>query len=154
MTLQALLLRALPSVAPGGAFAESERRTLAAAATVLLEGSPVAVAPAEVVDAVERFLIAGRSKRAWRIRALLTLVEWAPVTLRRKRFSKMSHDERRRLVTERYITGKGVWAVCAKVRFIVYLGAYGSAKAHGPTGYVPMAARPRLRERLAAGARA
>src|SRR5262249_16668513 len=63
----------------GHALAEPERATLARIAEVLLEGSPVELPMERIVDNFDRFLVLGRSRRAWRCRLLLTLVEYAPI---------------------------------------------------------------------------
>ncbi len=92
--------------------------------------------PEDIADNVERFLIRGRSRRAWRVRALMHVVEWSPLTIGRRPLSQMSPVERRRLVEERYVDGRGIWGICAKARYLVLLGAYGDARLHAPTSYV------------------
>jgi hypothetical protein len=133
----------LPSVRPGDFFASSERRTLTAAAEAMLRGSPVSIAPEEVAGNVERFLLRGRSQRAWRIRLLLTLIEFTPLLLLRRRFSRLSCDQRVRLIEERYVHGRYLWALCAKVKHLVYLGAYGGPAGERAVGFVPVSMRPR-----------
>jgi hypothetical protein len=143
VTLQSVLLRLLPLPPPGRALAESEWSTLVRIAEVLLP-STTELPPEDVADNVERFLVRGRSKRAWRVRALLELVEWLPVTECGKPFSRMTASERRRLVEERYMEGLGLWGICAKIRYLVFLGAYGDTRLHGPTSYVPVSKRRRF----------
>src|SRR5271167_4469572 len=77
VTLQSVLMRILPLPRPGRCFADAEWRTLARAAEVML---PTAreVPPEDVADNVERFLVRGRSRRAWRVRVLMHLVEFLP----------------------------------------------------------------------------
>jgi len=145
LTLDAVARFVLPAVRAGEFFAPSQRRTLAAAAEVMLRGCPVPIGAAEVAANVERFLLRGRSRRAWRIRVLLTLIEWTPLLLLRGRFSHLSLEERARLVEERYVHGRYVWALCAKVKHLVYLGAYGGALAEQTVGFVPVMLRPRHR---------
>jgi hypothetical protein len=143
VTLQSLLLRALPLPPPGRIFAENEWRTLARIAEAIVPD--VSEVPAEdIADNIENFLIRGRSKRAWRIRALLNLIEWAPLSIGQKPISQMTLAERRRLVEERYIDGRGYWGICAKVRYLVLMGAYGDGRLHAPTSFVPASQRRRL----------
>jgi hypothetical protein len=143
--------RALPRVEPGRALAESEWRTLVYAADAILEGCPVPIRPDEVADNVERFLIAGRSKRAWRCRLLLTLVEYLPLAAGGARFSRMTKVERQALIQDRFMNqqpllrGGRLWWICAKVRYLVLMGAYGDPRAAAATGFVPADQRPRLR---------
>ena len=88
MNLQSLLLRALPLPGPGRALAENEWRTFVRVAEVLIP-TVDEVSPEDVADNVEKFLIRGRSRRAWRVRALAELVEWSPVALGKKPLSEM-----------------------------------------------------------------
>jgi hypothetical protein len=143
VTLQSLILRALPLPPPGRILAENEWRTLARIAEALVPD--VREVPAEdIADNIENFLIRGRSKRAWRIRALLNLIEWAPLSVGQKPLSQMSLEERRRLVEEHYIDGRGIWAICAKVRYLVLMGAYGDGRLHAPTSFIPVSMRRRF----------
>ena len=147
MTLQSLLLRALPLPAPGRVFAEAEWRTFVRMAEVLVP-DVAEVSPEEVADNVERFLFIGRSKRAWRVRALAHLVEWSPVTVGARPLSQMTIPERRRFVEDHYIDGGGIWAICAKIRYLVLMGTYGDARMHTRTSYVPASRRRRLAQVL------
>ena len=79
------------------------------------------------------FLIRGRSRRAWRVRALMQVVEWSPLIVGRRPLSKMGLGERRRFVVERYVDGHGVWGICAKARYLVLMGVYGDGRLHAPT---------------------
>jgi hypothetical protein len=145
VTLQSLLLRALPLPPPGRLLAENEWRTLARIAEVLV--SDVEEVPAEdIADNVEGFLIRGHSQRAWRVRALLNIVEWTPLSIGQKPLSRMSLAERRRLVEEYYVDGRGIWSICAKVRYLVLMGAYGDGRLHAPTSFVPVSRRRRFSE--------
>jgi len=143
VTLQSLLLRALPLPPPGRLLAETEWLTLARIAEALVP-EPREVPPEDIADNVEKFLLRGRSRRAWRIRALMYVVEWSPVTIGRKPLSHMTVDERRRLIEERYIEGHGIWGICAKVRYLVLMGAYGDGRQHAATSYVPVSRRRRF----------
>lgn len=146
LTLETIAVWLLPRVRPGEILATRERRTLVAAAEVLLEGVQFEIDDDELVRNVERFLSARSSRRAWRARALLTLVEVAPpLLLRRRRFSRMSKDERAALIRERFVGGKHVWSLCGRVRPLVYIGAYASPKAARHVGWVPVPERSRFR---------
>jgi hypothetical protein len=142
--LQSILLRTLPLPPAGRALAESEYRTLVAITEVLFPAREVP--PEEVADNVEAFLVRGRSRRAWRIRALLHLIEWLPIVLHGKPLTRLTLDERRRLVERRYVDGAGLWAICAKIRYLVLLGAYGDARMHVTTGFVPVSKRRRFQQ--------
>jgi hypothetical protein len=142
-SLDELAYRVLPQVPPGRALASSEWRTLRAAAEVLLEALPIAITDSEVADNVERFLCTGQSKRAWRCRVLLTLLELIPLHTHARRFSTLTQAERKLLFAERVIGAHGVWGVCAKVRYLVIMGAYGDERVHAQLGiWVPGAQRP------------
>ena len=143
MTLQSLLLRLLPLPPAGKILAETEWRTLARLAEALVPDA-LEMPSDDIADNVEGFLIRGRSRRAWRVRALMHLVEWSPLTLGRGPLSQMTLSERRRLVEERYVDGRGLWGVCAKARFLVLMGAYGDRRLHAPTSYVPVSRRQRF----------
>ena len=72
------------------------------------------------------------------------LVEFSPLLRGQRPLSRMSLAQRRRLVRERYIDGRHVWGICAKIRFLVVMGAYGDSRVHAPTSYVPVSQRPRF----------
>ena len=127
----------------GRALAPDEWKTLVKMAEALLQGSPVVIPPEDVADNVEQFLLTGRSRRAWRVRALLALIEYYPVAFYGERTSRMSLETRRRMISERYERGEGVWYLCSKVRVLVNLGAYGDPRSHAATGYVRFARRKR-----------
>lgn len=144
LRLDEVAYRVLPQVEPGRALASSEWRTLRAAAEVLLEALPIEISSTEVADNVERFLCTGRSKRAWRCRVLLTLLELITLHTHARRFSALTENERKALFTERVIGARGLWGVCAKVRYLVLMGAYGDERVHAQLGvWVPGPARPK-----------
>jgi len=144
LSLDEVAYRVLPQVAPGRALASSEWRTLRAAAEVLLEALPIEITASEVADNVERFLCTGRSRRAWRCRVLLTLLELITFHTHARRFSALSQAERKALFAERVIGARGLWGVCAKVRYLVLMGAYGDERVHAQLGvWVPGPARPK-----------
>lgn len=144
-TLEDVARAALPRVPPGRVLAEVEKETLRRMAEVLLDDCPVEITVAEAVDRFEGFLIQGRSKRAWRCRMLLTLVEYAPIAVYGRPVRLLSLDERRRFVKEKLMHGGFPWSTCAKVRYLAYAGAYGHAAANAATGFVPFADRPRAK---------
>ncbi len=149
-TLRTLAHWLLPRPRPGALLADSEQRTLAAAAEVLLEGIAFELQSGEVTRNVERFLAARGSRRAWRVRVLLTVVELAPaVLLGKRRFSRMSRDERARLMRDKMVDGSHIWGVCGRIRPLVYLGAYASPAARNDVGWVPVPERARFRVRRA-----
>jgi len=123
-------------------------RTLERVADVMLEGAPSGVAAHDVAWNVNEFLVRGRSRRAWRVRVLLTVIELAPLTTHGRPFSALSRDERTRLIRHKWVSGRHVWRICAKVRNLVILGAYGDRRAAERTGYVPVPQRPRFRNVL------
>ncbi len=143
MTLQSLLLRVLPLPGPGRVFADSEWRTFVRMAEVLVPDVHE-VSPEDIADNVEKFLLRGRSRRAWRVRALAHLVEWSPVATGQKPLSRMTVSERRRFVEDHYPDGHHVWGICAKIRYLVLLGAYGDGRLHAATSYVPVSSRRRF----------
>jgi len=146
ITLEDVAYRLLPRLEPGRALAHGEWLTLVSVAEVLLDGSPHEAPSDRVADNVERFLIAGRSRRAWRVRLLLELVQWLPVIDFGSRFTVLPREMRRRLIEEKWIRDRRhLWRVCAKVRDLVVLGAYGDARAGALTGYVPVPLRPRFK---------
>ena len=66
----------------------------------------------------------------------------------------MPRDERAALIREKFVRGKGVWSICARIRPLVYLSAYASPEAARHVGYVPVRERARFRGRaLLRGAR-
>lgn len=141
-TLDEVAYRVLPQVAPGRAFADSEWRTLRAAAETLLEELPFELSPTRVADNVERFLCEGRSKRAWRCRVLMTVLELMPLSVRGRRFSELARAERRELFEAYVIGGHGLWGLCGKVRYLVLMGTYGDESVPSKLGVlIPNEAR-------------
>jgi hypothetical protein len=145
LTLEHAARWVLPNVGTGRALSAGEWWTLARVAEVLLEGAAVEISAEEAADNVEKFLIAGRSRRAWRVRVLLHAIELSSLTTHGHKFSSLTRTERRQLVLERWASGRHVWRICAKVRNLVILGAYGDRRAARTTGYVPVPLRPRFR---------
>ena len=88
----------LPVTAPGRVLAPRESLVLERAAEVLLAGTALDVPAADVARNVEEFLRRGRSRRAWRVRVLLTLIEVAPMSTHRRPFSRLTFEERCTLV--------------------------------------------------------
>jgi hypothetical protein len=147
--LDRLAAALLPRVAPGQFFSPVERRVMTAAAETMLDGAGLPLTPERVARNVEEFLLCGRSRRAWRIRVLCLVIEWAPLVFlaARSRFSRLTPAARRALVARRYVGGRGVWSLCGKIRHLVYLGAYGDERANPAVGFVPWPLRARSRQR-------
>jgi hypothetical protein len=124
-------------------LAETEWRTLARVAEALVPDT-VEIRARDIADNVEKFLIRGRSRRAWRVRALMHVIEWSPVIVGGKPLSRMSLQERRRHVEQYYVDGHGLWGICAKTRYLVLIGVYGDGRLHAPTSYVPVSRRRRF----------
>jgi hypothetical protein len=143
--LDEVVYRILPSVAPGRALSDGEWRTLAAAAETLIDCGRLSLTSERIADNVERFLCRGRSTRAFRIRALLQLLEFATLPICGKPFSRLPPETRRRVVQQHMMAGRNVWRLCAKVRLLVLMGAYGDPGAHAQLGVLPVAQRPRFR---------
>jgi hypothetical protein len=149
VTLEDVAYRALPRVAPGRALALSEWRTLVRVAEVLVADGPHGVTPENVADNVEAFLVAGRSRRAWRVRVLLTFIQIAPIATHRRTFEALSFDERRAFICERWTPERRLGRLCSKVKNLVVLGAYGDPRAAARIGYVPVLRRSRFAEHAA-----
>src|SRR5436305_12137292 len=96
LTLEHVARTLLKTPEKGRFFSLPERRALAATAELLLEDSVVDITAEEVVNNVETFFSAGRSRRAWRVRALCQLVEIIPLTLPkyRRTFSNLTRAQR------------------------------------------------------------
>jgi hypothetical protein len=154
ITLEEIAYRVLPRVSAGRALSDSEWRTLVRAAQTLLEGSAVPIAAERVADNVERFLCTGQSRRTWRVRVLLELVEYLPLVHGARSFSRLAPAQRRHWVTQRWITGRGLHGVCARVRLLVMMGAYGDCSAFENIGFVPVPLRARLQRHAPAQSRA
>ena len=142
--VEQLVHRLLPSVGPGRALSDAEWRTLAKAAETLLEDAPVNFPGAQVADNAELFFAVGKSRRMWRIRLLLVLVELLPLSTHGRRFSELGARERREVAARHLSSDRFPWRVAGKVRFLVYLGAYGDPAAAAPTGFVPVGQRDRF----------
>jgi hypothetical protein len=144
MNLEDVAKRLLPAVALPGGLAPRERLTLARVADVLLQGVPHEIGSERVASNVDDFLVAGRSRRAWRVRVLLQLIELSTIPSHGRPFSQLSLEARSTLVREKWIGGKGLFRIYAKVRNLVLLGAYGDRSAAAATGYVPVPERLRF----------
>jgi hypothetical protein len=153
LTLEEIAYRVLPRVVAGRSLADSEWRTLVRAAETLLEGSSARVTPERVADNVERFLAIGRSRRAWRVRLLLTLIEYLPLLHGRAAFCALTPPQRRTWIEERWIGRGGLASLCVRVRLLVIMGAYGDGQALEDVGLVPVPLRARLDPARAAGQR-
>lgn len=145
LTLKDLAVLVLPPLAPGRALAKRERAVLEHVVEVFLEGAPVEITRERAAENIERFLIAGRSRRAWRVRVLLTAIELSPLPTERRLFSKLPLAVRTAIVRDRWAAGRRLNRIYGKVRNLAILGIYGDTRAAAATGYVPLSLRPRFR---------
>ncbi len=143
-TLKDLATLLLPPLAPGRALAARERATLEHVVEVFLQDAPVDITRERAAENIERFLVAGRSRRAWRVRVLLTAIELSPLVTDRQLFSRLTLGARTAIVRERWSTGRNLNRIYGKVRNLAILGIYGDPDAAKATGYVPLALRPRF----------
>jgi hypothetical protein len=156
LTLEHVVCGLLPRLQAGRALAPREWSTLARVAEVLLSGAPYAIPAADVANNIEKFLLVGRSRRAWRVRVLLHLIELHPLRTHGRTFSRLAVAERRRFIEEKWVVGGPIGRICARVKGLVLLGAYGDARVGARVGYVPVTERRRLRpilKRMPHGAR-
>jgi hypothetical protein len=136
----------LPSLESGHALAARERKTLEHVVEVFLQSAPVPLTRERVAENIERFLVVGRSRRAWRVRVLLTVIELSTLPTERRRFSRLSLVQRTAIVQERWSKGKHVNRIYGKIRNLAILGIYGDGRAAAATGYVPVPLRARFRD--------
>jgi hypothetical protein len=144
LTLKDLATALLPSLAAGRALADRERRTLEHVVEVFLESAPVEVTRERAAANIERFLVSGRSRRAWRVRVLLTAIELSSLPSERRRFSRLSLARRTAIVRDQWARGRNLNRIYGKVRNLAILGIYGDPRAAHATGYVPVPLRPRF----------
>jgi hypothetical protein len=130
---------------PGAFFSDRERNTITCVAEVQLEGEPSKVTPEAAIQNLENFLERGHSRRAVRIRVMLGVLELLPLTLGRRPFSRLSPAVRRDVVRRHLATGGHLWKVCAKVRQLIYLGAYADESSQSTIGFVQVRSRARYR---------
>jgi hypothetical protein len=146
LTLEDTAHLLLPRPGTGRVLAHGEWLTLVHVAEVLMAGAPHDVSAEKTADNIEEFLRLGRSRRAWRVRVLLNLIQISSLATHGRRFSELSQGERRELIETKWIGGHGLWRICAKVKNLVVLGAYGDRRAEKQTGYVPVPLRPRFQK--------
>jgi hypothetical protein len=145
MTLETIAMLLLPRARAGALFADSERRTLAAAAEVLLADAGFPWSPDDLARNIERFI--NGSRRGWRVRVLLGFVEHAPRALGLPRFSRASREERARMLREG--PHARVASLFRRVRPLVLLGAYATRGARRRVGWVEVRDRARFRLKVA-----
>lgn len=143
----------LPPLGIDRALSDRERRTLECVVEVFLQGAPVRLDRERAAENIERFLVSGRSRRAWRVRVLLTAIEISTLPTHRARFSELSLGKRTQVVRDRWEGGHHIYRVLGKVRNLAMLGIYGDARAAAATGYVPVPLRPRFKGKTPAAAR-
>lgn len=146
LTLQTFVRGILPRVEEGRALARSELRTLRAVAEVLAEGSPVDIDAERIADNVDAFLYRGQSRRAWRVRALMLLLEFIPIPYTGRRMSRLPLPRRRTLLRTKLNDAQRLWWVAAKIRYLVFIGIYGSEAALEATDYEAPKDRARYRD--------
>ena len=102
-----------------------ERRTVEAFAEVFIEGTGEVLTPAQVAQNVEAHVSAMRSKRIHSLHVLLWAIEYLlPLTVARRRFSRLAPAARKRLI-ERRITGpRAVLRSLAKLKVLFLAGYY------------------------------
>jgi len=105
--------------------------------------------PEQTAAELLRFLSLYRSRRKWRIRALIAALEFAPLAAGRKPFGMMTEAERRAFVVARLGTDDGLWGKLAMGRQLVLLAFYGLHRSDARIGFVRAGARPTVRSRLA-----
>jgi hypothetical protein len=143
-TLETLARSVLPNVPEGSALCASERRTLVRVAEALVDAKPLGMTPEDIAGNVERFLLAGRSRRAWRVRILLRCVEFSSLPRFKRRFTRLTLEQRRALILDHWVGGGRLGHICSRVRSLIILGTYGDPRAEVRTGYVPVHARRRF----------
>jgi hypothetical protein len=144
VTLSKIVQHVLPRPRAARALALSEWQTLVQVAEVLVAGGPHGSSVEQIADNVDAFLVAGRSRRAWRVRVLLTVIRFSTVPSHRRSFDRLSIAERRAWILARWTPDHRIGRLCSKVKNLVVLGAYGDARAAAKTGYVPVQDRIRF----------
>ncbi len=151
--LEELAYTVLPKVAPGRLFAHREWITVVRLAEVLLDGAELGISMERVADNLETFVCSGRSRRAWRIRLLFTIIDLSTLTTHGKRFSELSLETRKAVITSYWVKGshrfpgdEKLWHICSRARALILVGAYGDKKVEATTGYVPVLLRPRFKK--------
>jgi hypothetical protein len=147
VTLEQVVRHVLPSVEKGGVLSAAERSTLVQLAEVLVEPAALGLTAGDIASNVEAFLRAGRSRRTWRVRVLLRLIELSPLPRFRRPFSRLSPSERKTLISEDWIGGGRIGRICGKSKNLIVLGAYGDPRVEAKTGYVPLQRRRRFAQR-------
>lgn len=79
---------------------------------------------AVVAKNADRYLAAVHSPRHWRTAMMLTLLEFGPCLLGRRRLSRLPLAARRRWIETRYSTTRGLFAVPSLARQLVRMGYY------------------------------
>lgn len=145
MSLAHVAAFVLPNLDAGHALAKRELRTLVRVVEVFLQTAPVPGLTAERAAAnIERFLVVGRSRRAWRVRVLLTAIEISTLPTHRRRFSQLSLEARTRVVREEWAGGHHFYRILGKIRNLAILGIYAAPEAQVASGYVPVPKRSRF----------
>lgn len=98
---------------------------------------------AKVAHNVDRYLAGVQSPRRWRIGALLTLLEFAPLLRRAEPLSRMPVDVRREFLERHMATTRGMLAIPALARQLVRMGYYTDAEVAARLGFLTMSQRLR-----------
>lgn len=108
---------------------------------------------AKVAHNVDRYLAGVHSPRRWRIGALLTLLEFAPLLRRGRPLSRMPVDVRREFLERHMATTRGILAIPALARQLVRMGYYTDPEVAARLGFRTMAQRLRRAPEVAAEGR-
>ncbi len=124
-----------------------ERRTVEAFADTFMD-SGTGLSAAEVAAKVEVYLSAVRSSRIRRLRLCLRLIEYvAPLPLLRP-FSRLSGEDRRRVVQRRLTRSRRSWLrkELARLRALCLMAYYGDERSGARIGFTPFERRSRSGE--------
>ena len=112
-----------------------ERRTVEAFAEVFIEGDAEVLEPGQVAQNVEAHVSAMRSKRIRSLHVLLWAIEYLlPLTVLRRRFSRLAPAARKRLI-ERRITGpRAILRSLSKLKVLFLAGYYDDPRVQADIG--------------------
>lgn len=122
-----------------------------AAALVAYAEATLLEPPAEgwtcVASNVDRYLAAVRSPRHWRTAMMLTVLEFAPCLLLRRRLSRQPLPARQRWIERHYSTTRGLFALPSLARQLARMGYYTAPSVAQSLGFRTMRQRARRPER-------
>lgn len=99
-------------------------RTVEAYAEAMVRAIPPGEDWSQVARNLDRFVASTRSPRIWRVRALLLLMEVAPLLVFERPFSLLGAAERRRFVDRHLVQPQGLFRLVAAGGQLVRLGYY------------------------------